>query len=126
LIGFGYSLVHFRRACLAYNLIRGSRLGLFQDGLDVLVQDLCLKSFHAVAEVPDDGLEVVIVGNLLESELSHLLQVELDTFNPGVDMLSVDEVLLGFDEVLVVELLLFEPIAFVLTQHTEEAVAQAL
>jgi hypothetical protein len=41
-------------------------------------------------------------------------------------MLSVDEVLLGFDEVLVVELLLFEPIAFVLTQHTEEAVAQAL
>jgi hypothetical protein len=107
-------------------MMRGSRLGLFQDGLDVLVQDLSLKGLHAVAEVPDDGPEAVIVGYLLESERSHLLQVELDTFNPGVDMLSVDEVLLGFDKVLVVELLLFEPIAFVLTQHTEKTVAQAL
>ena len=106
--------------------MRGSRFGLFQDGLDVLVQYLCLKGLHAVAEVPDDGPEAVIVGYLFECELPHLLQVELDTFNPGVDILSVDEVLLGFDEVLVVQLLLFEPIAFVLTQHTEETVAQAL
>ena len=97
-----------------------------QDGLDVLVQDLCLKGFHAVAEVPDDGLEAVIVGDLLERDLPHLLEVELDTFNPGVDILSVDEVLLGFDKVLVVQLLLFKPIAFILTQHTEETVAQAL
>ena len=95
--------------------MRGSRFGLFQDGLDVLVQDLCLKGLHAVAEVPDDGPETVVVGYLLERELPHLLEVELDTFNPGVDMLSVDEVLLGFDEVFVVQLLLFEPIAFVLT-----------
>jgi hypothetical protein len=63
---------------------------------------------------------------LLERDLPHLLEVELDTFNPGVDILSVDEVLLGFDKVLVVQLLLFKPIAFILTQHTEETVAQAL
>ena len=97
--------------------MRGSRLGLLQDGLDVLVQDLCLKGLHAVAEVPDDSLQAFVVGDFLESELPHLLQVELDTFNPGIDILSVDDVLLGFDEVLVVQLLLFEPIAFVLTQH---------
>jgi hypothetical protein len=106
--------------------MRGSRLGLFQDGLDIFVQDLCLKGLHAVAEVPDDGLEAVIVGDFLESELPYLLEVELDTFNPGVDILSVDKVLLGFDKVLVVQLLLFKPIAFILTQHTEETVAQAL
>jgi hypothetical protein len=106
--------------------MRGSRLGLFQYGLDVLVQDLGLKGLHAVAEVPDDGPQAVVVGYLLERELPHLLEVELDTFNPGVDILSVDEVLLGFDEVLVVQLLLFEPIAFVLTQHSEKTVPQAL
>lgn len=98
--------------------MRGSRLGLSQDGLDVLVQDLCLKRFHAEAEVPDDGLEAVVIGYLLESEHPHLLQVELDTFNPGVNIRSVDEVILGFDKVLVVQLLLFEPIAFVLTYQT--------
>ena len=50
----------------------------------------------------------------------------MDTSDPGVDMLSVDEVLLGFDKVLVVQLLIFKPIAFVLTEKTEEAIAQAL
>ena len=94
--------------------------------MDVLVQDLCLKGLHAVAEVPDDRPEAVIVGYLLERELPHLLEVELDTSNPGVDMLSVNEVILGFNEVLVVKLLLFKPIAFVLTQHSEKTVAQAL
>jgi hypothetical protein len=50
----------------------------------------------------------------------------LDTFDPGVNILSVDKVLLGFDEELVVKLLLLEPIAFFLAQQTEETVAQAL
>ena len=85
--------------------MRGSRLSLFQDGLRVLVQDLCLKGLHAVAEVPDEGLEAVVVGFLLERELPNLLQVELDTFNPGVDIMSIDKVLLGFDKVIVVQLL---------------------
>ena len=106
--------------------MRGCRFGLFQDGQHVLVQDLGLGGLHAVAEVPDDGIEAVVVGDLLESERLHLLQVELDTSDPGVDMLSVDEVLLAFDKVLVVQLLIFKPIAFLLTQKTEEAVAQAL
>ena len=107
-------------------MIRGSRLGIFQDGLRVLVQDLCLKGLHAVAEVADEGLEAVVVGDLFELELPNLLQVELDTFDPGVDIMSMDEVLLGFDKVLVVQLLFFEPIAFVLGKKTEQAVAQAL
>ena len=106
--------------------MRGSRLGLFQDRLRVLVQDLWLKGLHAVAEVADEGLEAVVVGYLLERERPHLLQVELDTFNPGVDIMSIDEVLLGFDKVLVVQLLFFEPIPFVLAKKTEQAVAQAL
>jgi hypothetical protein len=63
---------------------------------------------------------------LLELELPNLLQVELDTFNPRVDIMSIDEVLLGFDKVLVVQLLFFEPIPFVLAKKTEQAVAQAL
>ena len=91
-----------------------------------LGQDLCLKSLHVEVEVPDDGLEAVVVGDLFECELPHLLQEELDTFDPGVNILSVNEVLLGFDEVIVVQVLLFEPIAFVLTQNTEKTVAQAL
>ena len=77
-------------------MIRGSRLGIFQDGLRVLVQDLCLKGLHAVAEVADEGLEAFVVGDLLERDFSHLLQVELDTFNPGVDIMSKDEVVIGF------------------------------
>ena len=48
------------------------------------------------------------------------------TFNPGVDILSVDEVLLGFDKVIVVQLLLFEPVAFLITKQSEEAVSHAL
>ena len=47
-------------------MMRGCRFGLFQDDLHVLVQDLGLKGLHAVAEVPDDGLEAVVVGDLLE------------------------------------------------------------
>ena len=46
--------------------MRGSRLDLFQDGIGVIVKDLCLKGFHAVAEVTDEGLETVVVGDLLE------------------------------------------------------------
>jgi hypothetical protein len=65
----------------------------------------CLKGFHAVAEVTDDVLEDVVVGNLLEFEVSHQLEVDLCSFNPGVDILSVDKVLLGFDKVIVVHLL---------------------
>ena len=84
------------------NLIRGSRLGLSQDGHDILVQDLCLKRFHAEAEVPDDSLEALVVRHLMESECPHLLQVELDTYNPWVNIISIDEVILGFDKVLVV------------------------
>jgi hypothetical protein len=106
--------------------MRGSRFGLFQDELNALVQDLGLKSLHVVVEVPYDGLEALVVGDFLECERHHLLQVKLDTFDPGVNILSVDEVLLGFDEVLVVKLLLLEPIAFFLAQQTEETVAQAL
>jgi hypothetical protein len=108
------------------NLMRGCRLGLFQNGLNELVQDLDLKSLHVVVGFPDDGLEVVVVGDLLERERPHLLKIELDSFDPGVNMLSIDEVLLGFNKVLVVKLFLFEPIAFVLAQQTEETVAQAL
>lgn len=106
--------------------MRGSRFGLFQDGLNVLVQDLGLKSLHVVVEVPYDWLEALVFGDFLECERHHLLQVELDTFDPGVNILSVDKVLLGFDEELVVKLLLLEPIAFFLAQQTEETVAQAL
>ena len=107
-------------------MIRGSRLGIFQDGLRVLVQDRFLKGLHAVAEVTDESLEAIVVGDLLERELPNLLKVELDTFDPGVDIMSIDEVLLGFDKVLVVQLLFFEPIPFVLAKKTEQAVAQAL
>jgi hypothetical protein len=126
LIVHGDSLVQYCRACLADNTIRGSRLGIFQDGLRVLVQDRFLKGLHAVAEVTDEGLEAFVVGDLFELELPNLLQVELDTFNPRVDIMSIDEVLLGFDKVLVVQLLFFEPIPFVLAKKTEQAVAQAL
>ena len=55
--------------------MRGSRLGFFKDGLDALVQDLCLKGLHALAEVPYDSLEALVVGDLLEFERPHLLQV---------------------------------------------------
>ena len=87
------------------DLMRGSRLDLFKDGFRVLVQDLCLKGFHAEAEVTDDVLEDVVVRDLLEFEHSHQLEVDLCSFYPGVDILRVDEVLLGFDKVIVVKLL---------------------
>jgi hypothetical protein len=47
----------------------------------------------------------------------------LDTSNPGIDILSVDEVLFGFNKVLVVPLLILEPITFVLTKQSEEAIS---
>ena len=48
------------------NLILSLRLGLFQDGLDVIVQDLSLKGHYAETKVSDDGLEVVVVGDLFK------------------------------------------------------------
>jgi len=90
------------------------------------VQDLFLNGFHAEAEVTDYILEDVVVGDLLELERPHQLEVDLCSFNPGVDILSVDEVLLRFYKIIVVQLLLFEPVAFVLTKQSEEAVSHAL
>ena len=72
LIGFGDSLVQFRLwARLLDDLMRGTRLGLFKDRVRLLVHDLSLKGLHAEAEVTDDVLEDVVVGDLLESECSH-------------------------------------------------------
>jgi hypothetical protein len=55
-----------------------------------------------------------------------LLEEELDSFNPGVDILSIDEVLLGFDKVLVILFLIFEPKTFVLAKQSKKAVSHAL
>jgi hypothetical protein len=106
--------------------MQSSRLGILKDRLDVLVEDLCLKSPYSEAKVPDDCLEAFVVGNLLELKRVHLLKEELDTFNPGVDIISFDEVLLGFDKVLVVLFLNFEPKTFVLAKQSEEAVSHTL
>ena len=106
--------------------MQGSRLGLIQYRIELLVQDIFLKCHHAEAEVTDDTLKAVVVRLLLECECPHLLEIELDTFNPGVDILSKDEVFLGFDKVFVVQLLLFEPINFVVAHQTEDTVSQAL
>jgi hypothetical protein len=106
--------------------MRSIKLGLLQNELDVLVKDPCLKGLNALAEVPNDRLEAIVVGDLLERKFPHLLQVELDTFNPRVDILCVDEVLLDFDKVLVVLLLIFEPITLVLAKQSDEAVSHTL
>jgi hypothetical protein len=55
--------------------MRCSRFGLFEDRLDVLVQDLGLKGHYAETEVSDDVLKVVVVGDLLKVYGLHLLQV---------------------------------------------------
>ena len=55
--------------------MRDSRFGLFEDRLDVLVQDLCLKGHYAETEVSNDGLKVFVVGDLLKIKSLHLLKV---------------------------------------------------
>ena len=106
--------------------MQSSRLGILKYRLDVLVLDGCLKGPYAEAKILDNSLEAFVLGNLLELKRVHLLEEELDTFNPGVDILSIDEVLLGFDKVVVVVFLIFEPKTFALTKQSEEAVSHTL
>ena len=69
---------------------------------------------------------MVVVGDLLKSQSLHLLQVNLDTSNPGIDNISFDEVLFRINKIFVVLLLIFEPITFVLAKQSEEAVSHTL
>ena len=108
------------------NLIRSIRLGFLQERLHLLVEDLWLKGPYSEAKVPDDRLEAFVVGDLLELKRLHLLEEELDYFNPGADILSIDEVLLGFDKVLVILFLIFETKTFVLAKQSKKAVSHAL
>ena len=55
--------------------MQGSRLGLIQYRIELLVQDIFQKCHHAEAEVTDDTLKAVVVRLLLECECPHILEV---------------------------------------------------
>lgn len=88
-----------------------------------VLYDSSLIDLNTVAEVAEEGAEIVVVWHLEESKLPNLYQVLLDTLKPRVEGCGIQEILFFFGVLGMNLVLVTEPEAIELNKKSQHSVA---